>query len=65
MRGAPADDQDNRTRILEPDVGAVPATGPQRAAETTSPNLARSSKVMALGTLASRGTGFLRTLVSW
>ena len=62
-RGAPADFQDNRTRVLEPDVGAVPATGPQRAAETTSPNLARSSKVMALGTLASRGTGFLRTLV--
>jgi putative peptidoglycan lipid II flippase len=62
-RGAPADFQDNRTRVLEPDVGAVPATGPQRVAETTSPNLARSSKVMALGTLASRGTGFLRTLV--
>jgi putative peptidoglycan lipid II flippase len=61
--GAPADYQDNRTRILEPDVGAVRATGPQRAAESTSPNLARSSKVMALGTLASRGTGFLRTLV--
>jgi putative peptidoglycan lipid II flippase len=61
--GSPADYQDNRTRILEPDVGAVRATGPQRAAESTSPNLARSSKVMALGTLASRGTGFLRTLV--
>jgi putative peptidoglycan lipid II flippase len=61
--GAAADYQDNRTRILEPDVGAVRATGPQRAAESTSPNLARSSKVMALGTLASRGTGFLRTLV--
>ena len=54
---------DNRTRILEPDAGAVPATGPQRAADATSPNLARSSKVMALGTIASRGTGFLRTLV--
>jgi putative peptidoglycan lipid II flippase len=62
-RGAQADLQDNRTRILEPDAGPVPATGPQRAAETTSPNLARSSKVMALGTVASRGTGFLRTLV--
>jgi putative peptidoglycan lipid II flippase len=61
--GAPADFQDNRTRILEPDAGGVSATGPQRAAETTSPNLARSSKVMALGTIASRGTGFLRTLV--
>jgi putative peptidoglycan lipid II flippase len=54
---------DNRTRILEPDAGAVPTTGPQRTAEATSPNLARSSKVMALGTIASRGTGFLRTLV--
>jgi putative peptidoglycan lipid II flippase len=62
-RGAQADFQDNRTRVLEPDAGAVSATGPQRIAETTSPNLARSSKVMALGTIASRGTGFLRTLV--
>ena len=62
-RAAPPAVQDNRTRILEPDAGQVPPTGPQRAAETTSPNLARSSKVMALGTLASRGTGFLRTLV--
>jgi murein biosynthesis integral membrane protein MurJ len=41
----------------------VTPTGPQRAAETTSPNLARSSRVMALGTVVSRGTGFLRTLV--
>ena len=64
-RGAPAqpDVRDNRTRILEPDAGEVTPTGPQRAAETTSPNLARSSKAMALGTVASRGTGFLRTLV--
>jgi putative peptidoglycan lipid II flippase len=61
--GAPADFQDNRTRVLERDADAVSATGPQRVAETTSPNLARSSKVMALGTIASRGTGFLRTLV--
>jgi putative peptidoglycan lipid II flippase len=29
----------------------------------TQPNLARSSQVMALGTLVSRGTGFLRTFV--
>ncbi|MGH3246959.1 MAG: lipid II flippase MurJ, partial [Trebonia sp.] len=62
-RAAPPDVQDNRTRILEPDADLVPPTGPQRAAETTSPNLARSSRVMALGTVASRGTGFLRTLV--
>ena len=62
-RRPPPDVQDNRTRILEPDADQVPPTGPQRAAETTSPNLARSSKVMALGTVASRGTGFLRTLV--
>jgi putative peptidoglycan lipid II flippase len=62
-RDAAPDLQDNRTRVLEPDAGEVTPTGPQRAAETTSPNLARSSKVMALGTIASRGTGFLRTLV--
>jgi putative peptidoglycan lipid II flippase len=60
---APPVVQDNATRVLEPETGQVPSTGPQRAAETTSPNLARSSKVMALGTVASRGTGFLRTLV--
>ena len=60
---APPVAEDNRTRVLEPGADQVPSTGPQRAAETTSPNLARSSRVMALGTLASRGTGFLRTLV--
>jgi putative peptidoglycan lipid II flippase len=61
---APPVAEDNRTRVLEPDADQVQSTGPQqRAAETTSPNLARSSKVMALGTVASRGTGFLRTLV--
>ena len=32
-------------------------------ADNTSPNLARSSRAMALGTIASRGTGFLRTFV--
>jgi putative peptidoglycan lipid II flippase len=57
------DDQDNRTRILERPVGQAPATGPQRTADDTSPNLARSSRAMAFGTIASRGTGFLRTLV--
>jgi putative peptidoglycan lipid II flippase len=60
---APPAAEDNRTRVLEPNADQVPPTGPQQAAETTSPNLARSSKVMALGTVASRGTGFLRTLV--
>jgi putative peptidoglycan lipid II flippase len=35
---------------------------PQRTVEVQ-PNLARSSKVMALGTIASRGTGFLRTFM--
>jgi putative peptidoglycan lipid II flippase len=54
---------DGHTRILERPVGGAPATGPQRTADDTSPNLARSSKAMALGTIASRGTGFLRTLV--
>ena len=62
-RQAQRDDQDNRTRILERPVGEAPATGPQRTADDTSPNLARSSRAMAFGTIASRGTGFLRTLV--
>jgi len=54
---------DGRTRVLDRDLDQLQSTGPQRVAETTSPNLARSSKVMAFGTLVSRGTGFLRTLV--
>jgi len=53
----PPDGGENRTRILE-----RPGTGPQ-ASPDTQPNLARSSQVMALGTLVSRGTGFLRTFV--
>jgi putative peptidoglycan lipid II flippase len=57
--------QEHRTRILEvPGVsGPVPGpvTGPQQA--DTQPNLARSSRAMAFGTIASRGTGFLRTFV--
>ncbi len=48
--------------------GPFEATGPAEtaaaAAETTAgPSLVRSSSVMAVGTLASRGTGFLRTLM--
>jgi len=67
-RLAPGDDQGqrdggDRTRVLEREPGRLRATGPQRAADTTSPNLARSSRVMAFGTLASRATGFLRTFV--
>jgi putative peptidoglycan lipid II flippase len=55
---------DNRTRILDVpgQVPPVPGTGPQPAFDTQ-PNLARSSQVMALGTLVSRLTGFLRTFV--
>jgi murein biosynthesis integral membrane protein MurJ len=55
---------ENRTRILEVpgQIPAVPGTGPLPAVDTR-PNLARSSQVMALGTLASRLTGFLRTFV--
>ncbi len=56
-------DEDNRTRILERPADRARPTGPQRAADNTSPNLARSSRAMAFGTIASRGTGFLRTLV--
>jgi putative peptidoglycan lipid II flippase len=57
------DDGDNRTRILERPEFEPPSTGPQRTFDNTSPNLARSSKAMAFGTIASRGTGFVRTLV--
>jgi putative peptidoglycan lipid II flippase len=58
--GRPPDGGEHGTRVLE-----VPSadrdTGPQ--AIITQPNLARSSQVMALGTVASRATGFLRTFV--
>jgi putative peptidoglycan lipid II flippase len=51
------------TRILERQPpGAGTDSGP-RAAIITQPNLARSSQLMALGTIASRATGFLRTFV--
>jgi len=60
---APPDVQDNRTKILEPEPGQLPATGPQRLPTDTAPNLVRSSKAMALGTVVSRATGFLRTFV--
>jgi putative peptidoglycan lipid II flippase len=53
---------DGRTRVLEAPDDGVRTTGPERRADT-SPNLARSSKAMAFGTLASRLTGFLRTFV--
>jgi len=58
-RRRPPDGGGNRTSILDV---PVPGTGPRPAADTQ-PNLARSSQVMALGTLASRLTGFLRTFV--
>ena len=53
------------TQVIElPVPGAGPPEGAERARDAdTSPNLMRSTKVMALGTLASRLTGFLRTLV--
>ena len=60
-REAPPD-EGNRTRILERPAEGPRSTGPQRS-DNTSPNLARSSRSMALGTIASRATGFLRTLV--
>jgi putative peptidoglycan lipid II flippase len=62
-QGVPPPGGEHRTRILEvPVPGAPPGTGPQPSV-ITQPNLARSSQVMALGTLASRLTGFLRTFV--
>jgi putative peptidoglycan lipid II flippase len=39
------------------------AAAPRPASHRSPPSLARSSAVMAAGTLASRGTGFLRTFV--
>jgi putative peptidoglycan lipid II flippase len=64
-------DQEQRTKFLPvPGAPAIPGapgqesgpTGPQRTVDTQ-PNLARSSKAMAFGTIASRGTGFLRSFM--
>jgi hypothetical protein len=53
----------NRTRVLEvPEVPEARRSG-SRPRTDSQPNLARSSQVMALGTLVSRVTGFLRTFV--
>jgi murein biosynthesis integral membrane protein MurJ len=61
--GQPPDGEDSRTRVIEvPEVPEAPDGGPPPRA-VAQPNLARSSAVMALGTLVSRGTGFLRTFV--
>ena len=61
-RRQPPDGAENDTRVLEvPPSGGDLDTGPQ--AIVTQPSLARSSQVMALGTIASRATGFLRTFV--
>jgi putative peptidoglycan lipid II flippase len=50
---------ENRTLVLEvPEAPEASNNGPHPRADT-SPNLARSSQVMALGTLVSRITGFL------
>jgi O-antigen/teichoic acid export membrane protein len=61
-RRQPPDGAEHGTRIIEvPSASGDRDTGPQ--AIITQPNLARSSQVMALGTIASRATGFLRTFV--
>jgi len=61
--GRPPDGEGNRARVVElPEIAEAPRGGPQPGADAQ-PNLARSSLVMALGTLMSRGTGFLRTFV--
>jgi putative peptidoglycan lipid II flippase len=54
-------DDDYDEPVSEP-LERVRETGPQRSAKT-GPNIMKSSKAMALGTIASRGSGFLRTLV--
>ena len=57
----------HRAAAVTPDPGELPATGgiPPTPAEEGpgSSSVVRSSGVMALGTLASRGTGFLRTMM--
>ena len=57
----------HRAAAVTPDPGELPATGgipPTPAGEGPgNSNVVRSSGVMALGTLASRGTGFLRTMM--
>jgi putative peptidoglycan lipid II flippase len=59
----PGQDYDVRPEEVEPEpLERVRTTGPQPSAKT-GPNLMASSKAMAIGTIASRGTGFLRTLV--
>ncbi len=58
----PPADVENRTRILEVPGPPARVTGPQPGTGIR-PNLARSSQIMALGTLAARLTGFLRTFV--
>jgi putative peptidoglycan lipid II flippase len=57
--GRPAGDQPHGGEF--PAAGGVPPVPRRDAPENV--NVVRSSGVMALGTLASRGTGFLRTLV--
>jgi murein biosynthesis integral membrane protein MurJ len=59
----PAEDPDADADAGEPD-GAAPASGgPATGPATGADSLVRSSGVMAIGTLASRVTGFLRTAV--
>ena len=57
----------HRAAAVTPDPGELPAAGgiPPTPAEEGpgSSSVVRSSGVMALGTLASRGTGFLRTMM--
>jgi putative peptidoglycan lipid II flippase len=55
----------HRAQPPGPDGGRPPGDGrgPSSRPDVENVNVVRSSGVMALGTLASRGTGFLRTLV--
>jgi putative peptidoglycan lipid II flippase len=59
--GQPAERSGPTTHRAGPAAGQTAARPPGSRAENV--NVVRSSGVMALGTLASRGTGFLRTLV--
>jgi putative peptidoglycan lipid II flippase len=58
--GGPAAGQDGRAGVAD---GPEATDGAPPARAQAQPNLARASQAIALGTLVSRGTGFLRTFV--
>jgi putative peptidoglycan lipid II flippase len=62
--GLPQQSYSEATQVFDIPRAGAGAEAPEITPDAdTSPNLGRSAKVMALGTMASRLTGFLRTLV--